>query len=311
MRSRTALACMSFALVAPLSFADDVVAPSEDSPKVVELKAKLAEVQARVAKELPKAEKAAAAAEKALPGLTKQLEQCADRAAAARSVCEDNCEETKHRCVKANYLRSNATQACKDRGEACSTKCSESSEKTCAALKAKEDNLSQTTRVPDQLRRELEEATQAIPWQQKREAEEEAARLKAEEEARLKAARESRFVVKDAGEYDGSGTGLVFDTKTNLHWLRFNRRGSPQSVAIDFCKEKGMRLPTKDEALEISKKSIEDYIQEKAWPSGWSTRTSTSAGAGLAWSVNCLGSSVQCRVDNPFHCDSYGALCVR
>ncbi len=115
-----------------------------------------------------------------------------------------------------------------------------------------------------------------------------------------------RYVVLDAGVGPRDGSGQVKDTSTGLVWDRFpyDDQGNylTQAQAIAYCQGKGARLPTKDEALGISGVSYDAC----AWPGGWYTWTSTSAGAGLAWSVDDDGSTSQDDVG-----DSDGALCVR
>ena len=116
-----------------------------------------------------------------------------------------------------------------------------------------------------------------------------------------------RYVVLDAGVGPRDGSGQVKDTSTGLVWDRFpyDDQGNylTQAQAIAYCQGKGARLPTKDEALGISGVSYDAC----AWPGGWYTWTSTSAGAGLAWHVVYSGSTFQVDVGNVSH----HALCVR
>ena len=115
-----------------------------------------------------------------------------------------------------------------------------------------------------------------------------------------------RYVVLDAGVGPRDGSGQVKDTSTGLVWDRFpyDDQGNylTQAQAIAYCQGKGARLPTKDEALGISGVSYHAC----AWPGGWYTWTSTSAGAGLAWDVYNLGHTPQDDVGN-----FVNALCVR
>lgn len=113
-----------------------------------------------------------------------------------------------------------------------------------------------------------------------------------------------RYVVEDVGNAeDGSGTGLVRDIRTGLLWLRFaGASGSGQRGAAAFCARRGMRLPTKEEALAIADKgSCND-----AWPMGWGTWTSSFSEPNEAWHVGSLGNPVRDSLLTPVR-----ALCVR
>lgn len=160
--------------VPPVAEAPLVAVPSvhTESAAVQELQA----AAARVAAALPKAEKAVAAAAKALPGVTKQRELCEQRAESTKANCEDSCEETMKRCRAANYFRSNAAAACEERGETCTSNCGATAAKTCAALNAKEEKLSDVVKGPDALRSELADIEGRIAQQREFEARQEAAK---------------------------------------------------------------------------------------------------------------------------------------
>jgi hypothetical protein len=113
----------------------------------------------------------------------------------------------------------------------------------------------------------------------------------------------SRYEVLDAGTgtplgaCSGSqcnGSGLVADRRTGRTWARFtyfptDGTGLTHAEAVTFCSRKGMRLPTKDEAVAIASGS---YCAG-AWPVGWGTKTSTFVDAGIYWTVTYLGVSSQ------------------
>jgi formylglycine-generating enzyme required for sulfatase activity len=188
MRSAFVAACVVL-LVSSVALADDspavppvAEAPLVAVPSVHTESAAVQELQAaaaRVAAALPKAEKAVAAAAKALPGVTKQREQCEQRAESTKANCEDSCEETMKRCRVANYFRSNAVAACEERGETCTSNCGATAAKTCAALNAKEEKLSDVVKGPDALRSELADIERRIPQQREFEARQEAAKAAA------------------------------------------------------------------------------------------------------------------------------------
>jgi len=111
------------------------------------------------------------------------------------------------------------------------------------------------------------------------------------EEAKLAAGRcgSGRYLVLDSGSSGDAmdGSGLVRDTRTGLTWMRKSYRADrmTQAKSASYCQSKGMRLPTKDEALGIAGNNREDC----AFPTGWWTWTSTPAGSGRAWSVDYNG----------------------
>lgn len=87
-----------------------------------------------------------------------------------------------------------------------------------------------------------------------------------------------RFVVSDAGNGQRyGGSGQVLDTQTGLVWIRYPyypaKTGQNQAQAMSYCTSLGARLPTQDEAVAIG-------MQEAscAWPTNWSTWTSTASG---------------------------------
>ncbi len=79
--------------------------------------------------------------------------------------------------------------------------------------------------------------------------------------------------------------------------------GLNQAAAASYCQSKGMRLPTKDEALGIAVPNREDC----AFPYSWGTWTSTSAGSGRAWDVGDDGGTFEYGVGG----DGTFVLCVR
>jgi hypothetical protein len=122
---------------------------------------------------------------------------------------------------------------------------------------------------------------------------------------------DGRYQVLDPGGGSCSaynGSGLVKDTSTGLTWMRYSYQRSEgliQAEASTYCAERGMRLPTEDEALGIAG-SNEDRC---AFPCGWYTWTSTPSGSGQAWVVFYSGNKYECTVDNP--AGYHGVLCVR
>ncbi len=94
-----------------------------------------------------------------------------------------------------------------------------------------------------------------------------------------------RYRVVEPGDGDDlqSGSGLVLDTRTGLKWLRFfTPEFHDLEAATRYCSRRGMRLPTKSEAVEIAGPG--NYCKP-AWPRGWATWTSTKAGDGFVWYV--------------------------
>lgn len=88
----------------------------------------------------------------------------------------------------------------------------------------------------------------------------------------------------------GADTGLARDNATSLVWMRDSHgAGEPpqtQPDAAAYCTGRGMRLPTKDEALALAA----GYAACAFGP--WGTWTSTpAAGAGDAWVVDYTGSA--------------------
>jgi hypothetical protein len=118
-----------------------------------------------------------------------------------------------------------------------------------------------------------------------------------------------RYVVEDEGAGRiGSGTGLILDTATGLKWLRFDGPGGRiHKETGAFCAAKGMRLPTKTEAVAIASHGREKWC-EAAWPKGWWTWTTTTAGEGRAWYVDYVGDVGHDPVDGE---NRYSGLCVR
>jgi len=92
-----------------------------------------------------------------------------------------------------------------------------------------------------------------------------------------------RYVVEDPGNgVDESGTGLVHDTTSGRRWLRFTSPSfTRHEEAVAYCARRGMRLPTRNEALRISA----GRFCREAWPFAWYTWTSSAASEGRVWSV--------------------------
>ena len=96
---------------------------------------------------------------------------------------------------------------------------------------------------------------------------------------------------KKCARYTIVDNDLARDNKTGLVWLRESYfPGSPpgqtQAQAAEFCKGKGMRLPTKEESLEIAGSSCDATVF-----GDWSTWTSTSIRAGMMAIVANSGAS--------------------
>jgi chromosome segregation ATPase len=99
--------------------------------------------------------------------------------------------------------------------------------------------------------------------------------------------RGGRFVVLEKGAPGDDGTGLVVDATTGLVWARKSASGKNHADAESYCKGRGMRLPTKSEALAITPRN------ECGWPADWYTWTSTeAAGPGRWWDVISVGGAV-------------------
>ena len=122
---------------------------------------------------------------------------------------------------------------------------------------------------------------------------------------------EKHFTVVDPGTgscslagYDGSGslrddgTGLVWDL-----YPKFSIDGFKLADADAWCKGRGARLPTHDEAEYVT----EERYDSCAWPCGWVTWTSTEFDAGRNWVVFGGGVEVTVPVDLV---ENY-TLCVR
>ncbi len=100
-----------------------------------------------------------------------------------------------------------------------------------------------------------------------------------------------------------AGSGLVLDTRTGLRWLRFRGPvGQTRAQAKAYCADRGLRLPTSEEAGAISEAA---YCKE-AWPEGWSTWTAIAGADGKEPYAYHSGKSEPVRVD--YRRD---ALCVR
>ncbi len=80
------------------------------------------------------------------------------------------------------------------------------------------------------------------------------------------------------------GSGRVLDTMTGLTWMRLNYSAYPNFVSYSqtasYCAMRGMRLPTKDEALDLGAANDRCAI-----PCSFYTWTSTSDEPNKAWYV--------------------------
>jgi hypothetical protein len=112
-----------------------------------------------------------------------------------------------------------------------------------------------------------------------------------------------RFTVLGKGAPGDDGTGLVVDATTGLVWARTSPGGKNHADAESYCKGRGMRLPTKAEALAITPRN------ECGWPEHWRTWTSTEAGPGRWWYVRDVGYTFDYDGDGVY--DGYFTLCVR
>lgn len=102
----------------------------------------------------------------------------------------------------------------------------------------------------------------------------------------------------DGGRYVILGTtgsacddpsGLVKDTSTGLTWMRLAHFSSApdiqtQAQAASYCQGRGMRMPTKDEALGIAGSNYSSCAFCE-----WETWTSTPASSGKMWIVSSNG----------------------
>ncbi len=108
---------------------------------------------------------------------------------------------------------------------------------------------------------------------------------------------------------EGDGSGRVRDASTQLTWSAkkyysvAGAGGPSQSAtrALDYCSGRGMRLPSREEALAIAGTNSESC----AFPCPWETWTSSSEG-GLGWIVESTGASFLTELGR-----SHGVLCVR
>lgn len=113
----------------------------------------------------------------------------------------------------------------------------------------------------------------------------------------------SRYVVLDPGNgAGGSGTGLVLDRSTGLAWMRYEytQPNPGEGTGLTDCMNRGMALPSESQALGIAS-SNQDTC---AWPLGWLTWTTTSAG--LGWYVIESGGTV----DTGYLANYGSVLCV-
>ena len=95
-----------------------------------------------------------------------------------------------------------------------------------------------------------------------------------------------RYSVLDPGTGPYGASGIVLDNTTGLKWARYYYPFLlDQASASSYCQSLGARLPTKGEALAITGVNYDSC----AWPVGWETWTSTSAGAPFAWVVGVNG----------------------
>jgi hypothetical protein len=101
-----------------------------------------------------------------------------------------------------------------------------------------------------------------------------------------------RYRVLDPGSQSSPGSGQVSDAETGFVWTRYNADPRTQADAITYCANRGMRLPTRAEALDIAPACCVSTPTSMncavAFP-GWQTWTTTSAGSGQAYYVNSHG----------------------
>jgi hypothetical protein len=103
----------------------------------------------------------------------------------------------------------------------------------------------------------------------------------------------------------GADDGLVRDNTTMLVWMRESMGGGEppqtQAPAAAYCKGRGMRLPTKDEALALAAAYADCAFGH------WGTWTSTTTPDGYAWVVDYTGGATEQVADN----FPSAVLCVR
>jgi hypothetical protein len=105
----------------------------------------------------------------------------------------------------------------------------------------------------------------------------------------------------------GADAGLVRDNVTELVWMQNSVGGQQtsqqtQTLAAAYCTGRGMRLPTKDEALALAAAYAPCAFGQ------WGTWTSTDVGTtGDAWVVDYLGDASPQLADN----FPSAVLCVR
>jgi len=103
----------------------------------------------------------------------------------------------------------------------------------------------------------------------------------------------------------GADASLVRDNVTDLVWMNDSVGGGEppqvQTAAATYCTNRGMRLPTKAEALALATAYASCAFGQ------WSTWTSTTITGGDAWVVDYLGES------SPQVADNFpsAVLCVR
>ncbi len=176
----------------------------------------------------------------------------------------------------------------------------------------KEAYRKEFARAYDPWKQDIEGCVQAAARQAEEVRRAEVARQQAAareaENAKIAAGRcgSGRYSVLDQGTGGDTddGSGLVRDTRTGLTWMRkpYSGSGLTQEVSAGYCRSKGMRLPTKDEALGIAAGNREPC----AFPRGWWTWTSNPAGSGRAWVVDFHGNTFEFGVGR-----NYDVVCVR
>ncbi len=130
---------------------------------------------------------------------------------------------------------------------------------------------------------------------------------------------EGRYLVLDPSKdsCDDNDSNLVKDTSTGLIWRRHQSStggGMSQAEAVGYCSAKGMRLPTKDEALAIAGTNFDSCAF-----CNWGTWTTSPSATGQVWYVGRNGGAMSLDVNetgvgittgstgDPY----YHALCVR
>ena len=243
--------------------------------------------------------KVATQAERAGAQLEASKSACGRQASQTRARCEDDCSVAASSCWSANRNRPNAQQQCNETEESCQGRCGANAERACAAY---ENASVPENRSCDAVAAQLAKASEPIAEYNAAVAE-----LAIVREATPTTCPGGRFTVLGKGASGDDGTGLVVDATTGLVWARKRSDGKNHADAESYCKGRGMRLPTKSEALAITPRN------ECGWPESWETWTSTKAGPSRWWFVYIDGDTYYFDGDT-YYFDGgyyYGTLCVR